>query len=91
MNLKQALYVNVGTVTSMISENLQVRGPHEGERSEAKTRGGLISSSCEGSVMELEPRGQPGTGNPASTEEGRMREESILEEPYDGRLSRTVP
>jgi hypothetical protein len=39
-----------------------VRGPHKRESSEASVRGGLISSSDEGSVMELEPRGQPGAG-----------------------------
>lgn len=34
----------------------------EHESNEAHSRGGLTSSSCEGAVMALEPRGQRGTG-----------------------------
>jgi group II intron reverse transcriptase/maturase len=36
--------------------------PHKHDSSEASLRGGLTSSSEEGSVMGLESRGQPGTG-----------------------------
>jgi hypothetical protein len=61
MTLGQALCVNVGTVNRMVSEKLQVSGPHEGESSEAGTRGGLTRRSWEGAVMALEQRGQPGT------------------------------
>lgn len=60
MTLDQALCGNVGTVTPMLSENPQVRRPHEGESSEAETRDGLTRSSREGAVMVLEQRGQPG-------------------------------
>lgn len=38
-----------------------MRRPHKQENSDASLRDGLISSSCEGSVMELERRGQLGT------------------------------
>jgi hypothetical protein len=49
--------VNVGTVNLMVSENLQVGVTHEGESSEAGTRGGLVSSTDEGSVMGLDGKG----------------------------------
>jgi len=74
MTLGQALCVNVGTVNPMISEKPQVRGPHKGESSEAGTRGGLASSSCEGSVMGLEPRSQPGAFR-SYQQEGKSRKE----------------
>ena len=54
--------MNVGTVIPMLSEKSQVRGPHEGESSEAGTRGGLTRRSCEETVMVLEQRGQLGAG-----------------------------
>jgi len=38
-----------------------VRKTHKRDSSDAPLRDGLISSSCEASVMEVEPRGQPGT------------------------------
>lgn len=39
-----------------------MRKAHKHDSSDAPLRGGLTSSSCEASVMEVEPRGQPGTG-----------------------------
>lgn len=38
-----------------------MRRTHKHESSDARLRGGLTSSSCEGVVTTLEPRGQPGT------------------------------
>ena len=40
-----------------------MRRTHKHESSEASLRDGLTSSSCEGTVMVSEPRGQLGTGN----------------------------
>lgn len=38
-----------------------MRRTHKHESSDARLRGGLTRSSCEGVVTTLEPRGQPGT------------------------------
>ena len=60
--MEQAMSENVGTSAVMLSEKCQVRRTHKYESSDAQLRGGLTSSSCEGSVMELEQRGQTGNG-----------------------------
>jgi RNA-directed DNA polymerase len=39
-----------------------MRRPHKHESNKAPLRDGLTSSSCEGTIMVLEPRGQTGTG-----------------------------
>ena len=74
MTLEQALCVNVGTVSPMISEKRQVRGPHESESSEAGTRDGLTRSSEEVPVMGMERRGQPGAG-PSSQRQRKSKKE----------------
>ena len=46
-NLNQALVWNVGTCGSDDKGETQVRGPHEGESTEAGHRGGITCSSDE--------------------------------------------
>jgi hypothetical protein len=48
---------NVGTCVPDVKGEIQVGGPHKGERTEAGHRDGVTRSSGEGSVMELERRG----------------------------------
>ena len=57
VNLSQALVWNAGTCRSDDKGETQVRGPHEGESTEAGHRGGPTRSSVEVSVMEMERRG----------------------------------
>jgi hypothetical protein len=60
--------MNVGTVNLMVSENPQVGRTHKGESSEAGTRGGLVSSTDEGSVMGLDGKGPARSCSSISTE-----------------------
>ena len=53
----QALVRNVGTWRPDAKGEIQVGGPHEGESTDAGHRDGVTRSSVEGSVMELERRG----------------------------------
>ena len=53
--------------------------PQEHESNEARSRGGLTSSSCEGAVMAQEPRGQPGTGRERQQE---WKSASEQQKPY---------
>jgi hypothetical protein len=55
VNSAQALVWNVGTCVAMSRETLKWR-PHKSQRTEAQRRGGVVCSSVEGSVMELERR-----------------------------------
>ena len=67
-----------------------MRRTHKHQSSDAGKRGGLTRSSEEGSVMELERRGQTGTEPIQQQEWKTVSEQHSLDEPYDGRLSRTV-
>jgi hypothetical protein len=53
----QALVGNVGTCRPAAKGEIQVGGPHEGERTEAGHRGGVTRRSAKGPVMGLERRG----------------------------------
>ena len=55
-NLNQALVWNVGTCRPDDKGETQVRGPHEGESTDAGHRDGAVRSREEGSVMELDRR-----------------------------------
>ena len=57
MTLIQALVWNVGTCRPDVKGETQVRGPHEGESTDAGHRGGPTRISVEVSVMEMERRG----------------------------------
>ncbi len=57
MNLSLALVWNVGTCRPGVKEETPVGGPHEGESTDTGHGGGLIRSSVEVSVMEMERRG----------------------------------
>ena len=52
----QAFVRNVGTCVSMLREKSKWR-THKGESTDARHRGGVIRSSDEVSVMEMERRG----------------------------------
>ena len=54
MNLNLALVWNVGTCRPDVKGETQVRGPHEGESTEAGHRGGPTPSNVEVSVIEME-------------------------------------
>ena len=56
VTLIQALVRNVGTCRPDDKGETQVRGPHEGESTDAGHRGGAVRSREEGSVMELDRR-----------------------------------
>ena len=57
VTLIQALVRNVGTCRPDDKGETQVRGPHEGESTDAGHRDGAARSREEGSVMELDRRG----------------------------------
>ena len=57
VTLIQALVRNVGTCRPDAKGEIQVRGPHEGESTDAGHRDGAVRSREEGSVMEMERRG----------------------------------
>jgi len=57
VSLIQASVRNVGTCRSDVKGEPQVGGPHKRESTDAEHRGGVTRSSDEGSVMELERRG----------------------------------
>ncbi len=57
VNLFQALARNVGTCRPDAKGEIRVGGPHEGERTNAGHRGGVVRRRVEGSVMELDQRG----------------------------------
>ncbi len=57
VTLIQALVWNVGTCRPDVKGEAQVGRPHKGESTDAGHRGGVARSSDEGSVMELERRG----------------------------------
>src|ERR1700730_18678772 len=57
VNPDQALLWNAGTCRSDDKGDIQVRGPHEGESTEAGHRGGATRSREESSVIELDRRG----------------------------------
>lgn len=57
VSLGQASVRNVGTCGSDVKGEPQVGGPHKRESTDAGHRGGVTRSSEEGSVMELERRG----------------------------------
>ena len=57
VNLNQAYVWNVGTCGSDDKGETQMRGPHEGESTNAEHRGGPTRISVEVSVMEMERRG----------------------------------
>jgi RNA-directed DNA polymerase len=52
-----------------------MRRPHKHESSDASLRDGLTSSSCESSVMELEPRGQLGTAKERQHDRTNVQEQ----------------
>jgi hypothetical protein len=56
VTLIQALVRNVGTCRPDDKGETQVRGPHEGESTDAGHRDGAVRSREEGSVMELDRR-----------------------------------
>ena len=63
---------------------------HKHDSSDVPLRGGLTRKSKEGSVMEPEQRGWMGTVNGQQQADWKNAQRQLPEEPYDGRLSRTV-
>jgi RNA-directed DNA polymerase len=71
VSLIQALVRNVGTGRPDAKGEIQVGGPHEGERTEAGRRDGVTRSRAEGPVMGRERRGDIVWLYRGSTREGR--------------------